>query len=178
MARRRRGPSLGRRRRRLSVQIGLYRGIAAVSELIEWETRSVYSHAAAWFPDVGELWEAENQGFVCARSLGENHQKGTVVDLLEYKAPLTPAEEAVALATARGLKGEAYDFGAIEGFVLRLGYDAGAKEHKLFCSEAVFIICAAMGPERVLLERTQPWKVAPEHINLSPLLKWVGSFVC
>ena len=159
------------------MQIALCRGIATLSHAIEWESRSVYSHAALWFPQVGELWEAENAGFVCARSFQENHEPGTVIDLLEYKVPLTAAEEAAALATARALKGTPYDFaGAFAGFTLKLGYQPAASQGKLFCSAAAFIICASMGPERVLLERTQPWKVSPEHINLSPLLKWVKSF--
>ena len=163
------------------MQVALYRGIATISGDIERLTRSVYSHTAVWFPEQLELWEAVGAGFVQARSLGENHEAGTIVDLLEYKTPLTVGEEAVALAAARGLAGTPYDYVGIAAFALKLGVDPGAapgpsgEPSHVFCSTGVFIVCAAMGPERVLLERTLAWKVAPEDINKCPLLKWVGS---
>ena len=165
------------------MQIALYRGTAEISGDIERLTRSVYSHAAAYFPEVNELWEAIGSGFVMARSLGENHDKGTIVDLLEFKIPLTDAEEAAALAAARGLEGIPYDYKGIAAFALKLGADPGmapaqsGQPSHVFCSAAVFLICAAIGPERLLLERTEAFKVAPEGINLSPLLKWAQTVV-
>ena len=163
------------------MQIALYRGIATISGDIERLTRSVYSHSALWFPEQLELWEAVGAGFVRARSLGENHEPGTIVDLLEYKAPLTLGEEMVVLQAARAMNGIPYDYIGIAAFALKLGVDPGAapdpsgEPSHVFCSTAVFVVCGAMGPARLLLERTLPWKVSPEDINRSPLLKWVGS---
>jgi hypothetical protein len=65
----------------------------------------------------------------------------------------------------------------LAGFPLRLEFEPARDRKAFFCSEATFLISAVMGPKRLLLERTQAFKVSPEHINISPLLLWESSLV-
>jgi hypothetical protein len=171
------------------MQIAAYRGVAEVSRLIQWETRSPYSHIAVWFPAaqaepelnaeaaegaqrVAELYEAIDAGWVRAGTLGENHDRGTEVDLFDFTAPLTAVEEAAALTVARRMVGARYDYKMVcAGFPLRFNQEPHGSRNKLFCSEGAFIVAAAGGRE--LLERIQPWQVSPRDVVISPLLKWV-----
>ena len=160
------------------MKIALFRGTGFVSENIEAFTRSVYSHAAVWWPELGGFYEAVAEGFICVSGPDVTHAKGTIVDVLAYKVPLLESEEDLALVAARQMVGAPYDYASVfAGFPLRLQYEPAAGRKAFFCSESVFLICAAMGPSRVLLERTQAWKVPPEGINLSPLLLWESSLV-
>jgi hypothetical protein len=98
--------------------------------------------------------------------------------VLSYKEPLTPSEDAAALMLAQSMVGAPYDYTMVlAGFPIRLDYEPARDRTAFFCSEAVFLICASMGVRRVLLERTQAFKVPPEGINLSPLLLWESSLV-
>jgi len=157
------------------MRFGLVRGRSPVSGAIQWFTRSVYSHANVVFRD-GVVYEAEPQGFVRAASLAVNNA-GCVVDLLEYKDPLTEDEEIVARAACETMVGEDYDYAMLVGFLGRFNFEPPASRRKLFCSEACMVVSLALGPGRRLLERVPPWKVPPEGINLSPLLKWVETVV-
>lgn len=155
------------------MKIALYRGSGFVSEEIEGLTRSVYSHAAVWWPELGGVYEAISEGFVLAPTLDTNHDAGTIVDILSYKEPLTDDEDILANMMAKKMVGAPYDYAdVLAGFPLCLKYEPKAGRKAFFCSEAVFLICAAMGAKRVLLERTQAWRVSPEGINESPLLLW------
>ena len=163
------------------MKIALFRGTGFLSGAIEDFSRSVYSHAAVWWPELSELHEAVADGFVCVAGPEVNHDKGTVIDVLSFKEPLSWNEDATALDLARKMSGPPpapYNYEmCFAGFPLRLEYEPAKDRRSFFCSEAVFLICAAMGPKRVLLERTQAWKVPPEGINLSPLLLWENSLV-
>lgn len=149
----------------------LYRGRSVISKLIQGFTRSVYSHVAIEVG--GRVFEAIGSGFVEASDFMVNHDPGTVVDLFEYRLPLTPAEESIALTTALRLRNTPYDYASVFlNFPLRSPEDGDRK--KLFCSEAALAIAWSMGEDR-LLQRMLPWKATPDHIAISPLLKWKGS---
>jgi hypothetical protein len=152
------------------MRFGLVRGRSpVVSDGIRWETRSVYSHANIIFDEA--VFEAEASGFVQVPSLGVNNS-GCQVDLLGYKEPLSPAEEAIAWQACQGMVGELYDYEMIKGFLTRANYKPASSQRRLFCSEAVFLVSIALGPARLLLERIEPWAVPPEGIAISPLLQW------
>ena len=154
------------------MRFGLVRGrTPVISDANRWLTRSVYSHANIVFDD-GTVYEAEAEGFVKSASLSV-HNGGCQVDLLEYKVPLTEFEEAIARAQCEAMLGELYDYQAILGFLERSNFSPPSSARKLICSEADFLVSVALGLERVLLERIRPEEVAPEHINISPLTKWV-----
>jgi hypothetical protein len=160
------------------MKIALFRGSGFVSESIEGLTRSVYSHSACWWPEREEIYEAESNGFVLASGPRANHDAGIIVDVFAYKDSLTAGEDSIALQVAQNMVGASYDYvDVLAGFPLQLMYEPKAGSKAFFCSEAVFLICAAMGQKRVLLERTQAWRVSPEHINLSPLLLWEETVV-
>ena len=154
--------------------IAAYRGRSWISRAIGWFTRSVYSHVAIDFRDDGDsVYEAIGSGFVRAVDLAWNHDEDTVVDLFDYRRPLTTVELDAAYATARSLVGQPYDYASVFlHFPLRLDRDGDTK--RLFCSEAALAISWAMGEDR-LLQRMLPWKATPDHIAISPLLKWKGT---
>lgn len=154
------------------MQFACYRGKALISRLIQGFTRSVYSHCAVQFAD-GAVFEAVANGFVKAASLGENHEAGTIIDLFEYRTPLNAVEVGLARGTAEKLVGAPYDYlNVFVGFPLRLANEPASSRSKLFCSEACLALSWAMGEER-LLQRMLPWKATPDHIGISPLLRWV-----
>lgn len=152
------------------MKFALVRGKSPVSSLIQWWTRSVYSHVAIVL-DTGTTYEALPSGFVRAPNLAANNH-GSTIDLLAYKTPLTQAEEATARRALESMVGKLYDYHMLLAFPLRTSWEPPASRRKLFCSEAAYLVSLALGPSRILLERTLPWKVTPDMINLSPLLKW------
>ena len=156
------------------MQFALYRGRSLISKLIQGFSRSVYSHVAIDFREDGaSVYEAVGRGFVFASDLWVNHDEGTVVDIFEYRKPLTQIETDAAITTASALVGRPYDYASVFlNFPLRLDRDGDTK--RLFCSEAALAISWAMGEDR-LLQRMLPWKATPDHIAISPLLKWKGT---
>jgi hypothetical protein len=145
-----------------------YRGRSQVSSLIQWFTRSVYSHVAIQIGD--EVFEAVSSGFVRSASLKEQHDKGTVVDLHAFVDAPTPDEIARARTAAARMVGTGYAYADVfRGYPCRLNRDA--QPDKWFCSEAALAISWAMGRSR-LLQRMLPWKATPDHIAISPLLNW------
>lgn len=152
----------------------LYRGRSLISSLIQWQTRSVYSHVAIWFPDAMEVYEAVDRGFVRAATLAENHDAGTEVDVLGYEVPLTPEEIERARAICGRMVGAPYDYEMVfAGFVLRMGWEPAANRKKFFCDEAALLVATAIG--HPLVARTLPWKCSPEDVNKSVALRWERS---
>lgn len=155
------------------IQFGLYKASPSiVSRAIGWFTRSVYSHVA--IKANGFVYEAVEQGFVKSMNWRERHDAGTLVDILEFKTPVTSSEELRAERCGISMLGAGYDYLAVlAGFPLRLNFEPKYSRKRFDCSEAAFLMAAAMGPDRLLLERCQPWEVSPEDINRSALLKWI-----
>lgn len=152
------------------MRFALVRGRGVVSGMIQWFTRSVYSHAAIVFAD-GVVYEATPRGFVRAAGLSENNG-GCQVDLFAYVEPLTAAEVSVARAMCEGMLGRNYDYTMLLGFPGRLNFEPASSQRQLFCSESLMLVAMALGPGRRLLERVAPWKVPPDWIPMSPRLRW------
>ena len=148
------------------MRFALVRGRGVVSGMIQWFTRSVYSHAAIVFAD-GVVYEATPRGFVRAAGLSENNG-GCQVDLFAYVEPLTAAEVSVARAMCEGMLGRKYDYTMLLGFPGRLNFEPASSQRRLFCSESLMLVAMALGPGRRLLERVAPWKVPPDWLPMSP----------
>ena len=159
------------------MKFALYRGTSTISRLIQWFTRSVYSHVALVFDD-GTTYEAVEAGFVRAENIRVNHPAGVIVDILEYKTPLTQSEVAQARAICDELvrMGGGYDYlMVLAGFPLRFHEQPRASSAKQFCSEAAAVVANRIG--RPITERSNPWKISPEDVNKSAVLRWSQSVV-
>jgi uncharacterized protein YycO len=162
----------------LEMRIALYQGKSLISRAIRWQTRSPYSHAAFLLDDgsVIEAWQPVvrwvfPQGKKSA--LSAQHTPGTKVDLFEFICPLTREEKTKLEYLARRDVGTPYDYRSIVRFLTR---DKGdASKRKLFCSEQVFSRCQQIG--RPLLDRTEAWRVPPDWIPRSPLLRLSDSII-
>lgn len=166
------------------IQFGLYKAVpGTISHVIGWFTRSVYSHVAIKIFDKvchdetdKLVYEAVEEGFVKSADWGSRHEKGTIVDVLEFKESVTLSEELKAATCGDNMLGSGYDYlMVVAGFPLRLKFEPKSSRKRFDCSEAAFLMAAAMGENRLLLERCQAYEMAPEDINRSPLLKWVQS---
>ena len=155
------------------MRIALYQGTSWISRAIRWQTRSLYSHAA-FLADDGSVIEAWQPCVRMVSSLSEQHNPGTVVDIFEFIDPLTDEQDQKLWERALEDRGIPYDYVAILRFISRRPEDDRANE-KLFCSEQVFSRCQMVG--RQLLARTEPWRVPPDWISRSPLLRLAGSVV-
>ena len=146
------------------MKFALYRGESWISSVIRWETRSVYSHVALWFPDACETYEAIGSGFVKAGSLGANHERGAKVDVFDYTEPLCFDDVQTARRVCQAMVGAPYDYEqAFAGWPLRYGWERRKNRDKFFCSEAAAIVAAAIN-RPIVATRVQPWKVAPEDV--------------
>ncbi len=154
------------------MRFALYQGTGFVSAGIRLFTRSVYSHVAIAFDD-GMLFEAVGDGFKRSKSYLHRHKPGLLIDLFEYATPLTDDEYAKARAFCERIENAPYDYGSVlAGFPLRTNEDSN--RDKWFCSEAALAASIAAG--RPLLHMP-PWKCSPDHISISPLLKWTNTII-
>lgn len=149
------------------MKFALYQGTGFISAGIRLFTRSRYSHVALQFHD-GIVFEAVADGFKRSASLGARHKSGLLVDIFEYAAPLTPTELARARQFCESIEGAPYDYGSVlKGFPLREPGDSDRT--KWFCSEAALAASIAAGRPLLIMP---PWKCTPDHISISPLLRW------
>lgn len=150
------------------MRVAQYQGVSAISKLIRWQTRSLYSHTAFLFDDgsVVEAWASPYPGMVRhVKDLSEQHTPGTVVDIFEFKDPLTVEENIALEFRARDAVGLHYDYKGIVRFLTR---QRSTNSKAVFCSELVYRECHRIG--RPLMERTEAWRVPPDWIPRSPLL--------
>ena len=146
------------------IRIALYRGTSIISRLIQWQTRSVYSHAAALLDDdsVIEAWHCGGVSHV--PTLQSNHTPDTPVDIFIVRSTLGQQE-----IYERFLKrqvGEKYDFQAVFRFLSRV---PASKNNKWFCSELVAAALNSAGLPP--LARIYPAEVSPKLLSLSQKLK-------
>jgi uncharacterized protein YycO len=154
------------------MKFALYQGSSFVGGLIRKFTRSRYSHVALKFSD-GIVFEAVGDGFKRSSSLGARHEKGTVIDIFEYATPMDRTEEAKARLFCETIENAPYDYGSVlVHFPLREAGDSDRS--KWFCSEAALAASIAIGRP---LQIMAPWRCQPDHIAISPLLKWKESVV-
>ena len=144
--------------------IALYKGTSFISRIIRWRTWSDYSHAA-WVCRDGTVIEAWVGGVRRVPGLLSQHKEDTTIELYEV-AGLTEDQRDRIEAFLAAQIGKPYDYTAILGFALRKDTQNPAK---WFCSELVFAGCQSAAIN--LLARIPPWKVSPDLLVLSPLLK-------
>lgn len=144
--------------------IALHRGRGLLSRLIQWQTRSEYSHASLQLPD-GLCVEAREG--VGVRALPELAiAPGESVDLFRVEG-VTATQHAEIAAFARAQLGKPYDYTMVARFVSRR-QESRASRGKWFCSELVYAACQQAGV--VLLRDTEPWEVSPGLLARSPRL--------
>lgn len=142
----------------------LYRGISWVSRVIQWQTRTPYSHAA-WMMRDGTVIEAWHVGgvrhnanpFLC-------HTSGTTVDVYDFKQPLSTAEHDRIESFLLSHCGRSYDFLGVFRFLTRDNCEPSNGKLKWFCSELVAEACADAG--RRLL-RAPSHQLSPGHLAWS-----------
>lgn len=175
---------------RPTIELGFYRGRSAVSRLIRWQTRSVYSHVAGRLANgehvydgrcppfdagaVVEAWHAPWPGGVFARrDWFEGHTDETRVDVFAAPA-LTPAEAEAAwdwvMDVAIEVPPPRYDYRAILRFLSRRRKPA---DGRWFCSELWAAAFAAVG--RPLLARVPAGHVSPAMLAWSTVLAYSHS---
>lgn len=164
----------------MNAQIVAHRGTGLISKIISW-FRPPYSHVELWFPDLGTVISADADGVVEKPLPHLSHSgTGTVVDIFEYKDPLSYAEAGSLYRAAKLLVGKRYDY-----WMLFWGFTFKAAKwghpHKWICSGVVLKATQEMDPEpgkiRRLAERVRDDFVSPRDLTRSPLLKWVRSSV-
>ena len=90
------------------------------------------------------------------------------MDLFEFIEPLSAEQDERLWKLAMRDAGIPYDYAGVLRFLSRQPEEERANE-KLFCSEQVFSRCQMVGRE--LLARTEAWRVPPDWISRSPLLR-------
>ena len=147
--------------------VALHRGEGFIAQAIQWQTRSVYSHASVVFEETGVVIEAREFKGVRSILWDEVAASGEAVDVFRVKGLLPEVEEAVGEFLQAQL-GKPYDYTMVARFITRR---QGAREEsgKWFCSELVFAAFAQAGVK--LLERIEPWAVSPGMLRLSTRLE-------
>jgi uncharacterized protein YycO len=139
----------------------LFRGRGIISQVIRWQTRSPYSHAAILLPDTQTIIEAWQFKGVQRRQMtdwkGVDAFTVPCMNLDQWKKAADFAQQQIGLG---------YDYRGVLRFVSRARND---DNQRWFCSELVFRACEAAGVP--LLSRIHAGAVAPSHLALSPLLK-------
>lgn len=143
----------------------LVQGRSLVSKLIQWQTRSHWSHAALLFSD-DTLIEARE--FIGVRRLPYltwlQENGGAHFEVFTVNA--TDSQEALMRAYADAQVGKPYDYIGIARFITRRDY-ASQPDDKWWCSELVFETIKEGQIE--LLDRTDGWEVPPHWLARSPL---------
>lgn len=139
----------------------LQRGRGWIGRLIRWQTRSPYSHAAIWDPDIGLLEAREFRGVrICP------DQEVPWEELEGYTVTGATADEWAQVSRFLSLRlGYPYDYLAVARFVSR---KTDARDERWFCSELVYQAFLAAGMP--LLRTPDAWRVSPGLLGLSPLL--------
>lgn len=151
----------------MKIQFACFKfGPAAISGLISWWTHSLYSHVAIVVD--GVVYEAVDAGFVKAKTLAENHEAGTIVDIFEFDPAPTDFQIGEGVRVLEGLVGQAYDFAGIASFVT--GGQIPESPCRVFCSEAAALCANAMGKP---LQFVNPSSMMPSHVGMSLALKHV-----
>ena len=150
--------------------VALHRGRGVIARAIQWQTRSVYSHASVVFEGSGVVIEAREFKGVRSILWDEVVASGETVDVFRVKGLVPEAEEVVWEFLQEQL-GKPYDYTMVARFITRR---QGAREEsgKWFCSELVFAALAQAGVR--LLERIEAWEVSPGVLRLSTRLEEAG----
>jgi uncharacterized protein YycO len=148
----------------MKCQVVLFRNTDGfIARLIRWQTDSKYCHAALLFNDT-YLIESTGPRGVEARYFNKDHEECDIFDVEN----LTEEDKAFVYAFASSQRGKGYDFWGVLRFISRSRLP---ENDRWFCSELVFE--AFRAAEVNLLDRVEPWQVAPGDLAISPKLKLV-----
>lgn len=153
----------------LLIQVWLYKGSGFVGKLIQWQTRSPYSHAAVAF-DVTADGTATDAWILDAREgKGVKLRQAVAEDLMadRFSVDMTAQQETDVLEFLRRQVGKDYDYTMVARFISRR-QESRKSRGKWFCSELVFAAFQHAGVD--LLARCEPWEVSPGLLSRSPLL--------
>ncbi len=159
--------------------LAIYQGISIGSTGIRIVTRSDRTHVSKVFEDGVEFeawskaehpqWYKPFAGYYQAVPFGENHRKGTVVELFSVPSLTKKAEKIIRLQSQLWADQQIpYDYPGCISFVTKRN---SGDNTKLFCSEEVQESFSLAG--HPLLVRTPSWKVAPKDIYRCDKLKLV-----
>lgn len=143
----------------------LHRGTSPISRVIQWFTRSEYSHASVILPDGRHAEAREGRGVIMHRAFVP--LRGESVDFFALAEPLTLLETARFLEFVESTLGAPYDYRMAAAFFWR-GSASAASAEAYFCSEWLYEGLLAAG--RQLLRTTEGWRVSPRDLGLSPLI--------
>ena len=148
--------------------LAFYRGKSWLSWLIRWRTWRDASHVA-WICKDGTVIEAWAPGGVRhVSSLSCRHTPGTRIRL--YAVAGLHSETVEKLLT--GELGAGYDYWGILGFALRRKTE---NKRRWFCSELIYWAIQQAGIQ--LLRESEPSKVSPGDLEMSPMLTLYGDLV-
>lgn len=138
----------------------LHRGRGIVSKLIEWQSRSKFSHASMLFSDGVVI---ESREFVGVHRLPKLvNRPGEIIDVFEV---LTNQKQEHAIRSfAEAQVGKRYDYRSIVRFMTREPV-TNWQMNNWFCSELAFASFDAGGIR--LLNTIRAWAVNPGHLSLS-----------
>lgn len=143
-------------------KVVLFKGGDPISWAVQWQTRSVYSHAALLIPGTRTVIESYPGTGVRIRHLTDKDMER--VEMYDVKG-MTPEMWASAIDFARAQIGMSYDWWSVMRFVSK----SPARDNgKWFCSELVHKAIAEQGIR--LLERIPSAEVSPALLGISPLL--------
>jgi uncharacterized protein YycO len=143
----------------------LVSGTSFVSKLIQWQTRSHWSHAALLFSDDTVIEAREFIGVRRLHYLTWLQENGkTPCEVFTVSA--TDEQEALIRAYADAQVGKPYAYISIARFITRRDYEH-QPDDAWFCSELTFE--AIKRGQIELLDRTEGWEVPPHWLARSPL---------
>jgi len=153
--------------------IYLFKGTNLISKLIQFQSRSEYSHAAIEID--GNLYEAVGKGVVkMPVGVALMHYAKTPYDKFECIWPIVNNNKKQIKDFLEEQIGKKYDFTMLIRFLTRQQEHRKSKQ-KWFCSELVF---AAINKAVPILKNIEPWMVSPAMISYSPYLRKVIDKTC
>lgn len=157
------------------MKILAYKGIEPISRVIQFVTRSQYSHVS-FLDDDNSVWECVAAGCVHAASPSTNHKKGTPVEVFTCFG-MRESDWTSARSVLRITEGKPYDYLGLLRFIhidLETEHTSNGIPKSFFCSGHLEWVMAEIG--NPLFDRTPHWKVPPDWIVRSPFLTKVDEF--
>lgn len=151
------------------MKVLLFKGRGFVSNLIRWQQRSEYTHAAVLDELTNLVYESREFKGVRCLTLHEatlNQQ----VDV--FDCPLTEPASAMLRSFLEEQVGKGYDYTMVARFLSRR-QESRSSSGKWFCSELVAAAFTKVGMD--LLLRIPPCNISPGLLSYSPRLEYVRS---
>lgn len=147
------------------MQVILFKGHGMISQLIKWQTRGEYSHAALLLN--GTLYEAWQGSGVQKKEKWIFPKDGTVISFSILFPGYSKEHEANVEKFLNLQVGKGYDYLAILRFITRTKIFSG-EQNRWFCSELVFAALDSAGIQ--LFRWTKAYEVSPDLLKRSVVL--------